>query len=162
MFPWPTGRDLGWGRASSSKGEVSIILPQTTSCAPEPCLLQPGLLPPLTSAPLPFTRSQFVLHSHACIHNTLTAFVNTKERGRCWAWGGPDAAAHPLQNWSSVLALSVRTAAGAKKSKQSSVRHQANIPWEACASHNLMDCFYSVSCHKTHFLGGMFPSFSSS
>lgn len=42
------------------------------------------------------------------------------------------------------------------------LRHQANIPWETCASHNLMDCFYSVSCHKTHFLGGMFPSFSSS
>lgn len=161
MFPWPTSRDLGWGRASCSKGEVSLILPQTTSCAPEPCLLQPGFLPPLTSSPLPFTQSQFGLPCHACMHSTY-AFGSTKGRGRCWAWVEDQMwAAHPLRNCPSH-ASSVRVHWGRRRVSRSRRAAGYCLLGNRWTSRNLMDCFYSISCHKTHFLGGMLPSLSSS
>lgn len=59
---------------------------------------------------------------------------------------------HPLWNCFSHTS-SVFTRAGTKKKSEQFVGNQANIPWETSYKPQPMDCFYSVSCHKRHFLG---------
>lgn len=155
------------GRGHPHKGEVQLILSQTTSCAS--CALPPPAWAPFRSEPFPLS-----LLSLACLLHPFHpqrvrldthAFGDAGRAGRWKVCGGglhlalpPSLELGSSPCWVFSLCTGAVSRLGERRSPGASGYHHPG-KHRAHQRQNLTACFYSISCHETHFLGGYTPAF---